>query len=89
MLTGRRCGGTPVMSWPSIRMRPLSGGLEPREHPQQCGLAAARSAQQREQLAARDLQIDAIDGGNRSEALADALYRDDGIAHLSQLTHPT
>src|ERR1700730_5092276 len=29
MLTGRRCEGTPVMSWPSIRMRPLSGVSRP------------------------------------------------------------
>ena len=29
MLTGRRCGGTPVMSWPSIRMRPASGVSKP------------------------------------------------------------
>src|SRR5918995_1723256 len=29
MLTGRRCGGTPVMSWPSIRMRPVSGVSKP------------------------------------------------------------
>ena len=29
MLTGRRCGGTPVMSCPSIRMRPLSGLSKP------------------------------------------------------------
>src|SRR5882757_4312073 len=29
MLTGRRCGGTPVMSWTSIRMRPASGVSKP------------------------------------------------------------
>src|SRR6266550_5157518 len=29
MLTGRWCGGTPVMSWPSIRMRPASGVSRP------------------------------------------------------------
>src|SRR5471032_3299665 len=29
MFTGRRCGGTPVMSWPSIRMRPASGASKP------------------------------------------------------------
>src|SRR5258706_1059514 len=29
MLTGRRCGVTPVMSWPSIRMRPESGVSSP------------------------------------------------------------
>src|ERR1700746_2706509 len=29
MLTGRRCGGTPVMSSPSIRMRPESGVSSP------------------------------------------------------------
>src|SRR5579862_830226 len=29
MLTGRRCGGTPVMSSPSIRMRPASGVSSP------------------------------------------------------------
>src|SRR5882672_11037310 len=29
MLTGRRCGGTPVMSWPSISTRPASGVSKP------------------------------------------------------------
>jgi hypothetical protein len=57
------------MSWPSIRMRPAVGRLEAREHAQQSGLAAARAAQQREQLAARDLEIDAVDRGDRAEAL--------------------
>src|SRR5258708_25688133 len=29
MLIGRRCGGTPVMSWPSITSRPASGVSKP------------------------------------------------------------
>src|SRR6266851_4319460 len=29
MLTGRRCGGTPVMSWPSMTTRPASGLSKP------------------------------------------------------------
>ena len=29
MLIGRRCGGTPVMSWPSMMSRPASGVSKP------------------------------------------------------------
>src|SRR6185437_11582829 len=29
MLTGRLCGGTPVMSWPSMTTRPVSGVSKP------------------------------------------------------------
>ena len=39
------------------------GRLEARQHAQQRGLAAARAAQQGEQLAALDLEIDAVDRG--------------------------
>ncbi len=46
------------------------GRLEARDHAQQGGLAAARAAQKGEQLAAPDVEIDAVDRGDRAEALA-------------------
>ncbi len=49
------------------------GRLEAGQQAQQRGLAAARAAQQGEQLAAFDVEIDAVDGGDRAEALGDAL----------------
>ena len=53
------------------------GRLEARDHAQQRGLAAARAAQEGEQLAAPDVEIDAIDRGDRAEALGDPGDADD------------
>ena len=67
------------------------GRLEARQHAQQGGLAAARAAQQREQLAARDLEVDAVDGDDRPEALCQSFDADDRpCVRLSvQLTGPS
>ena len=62
------------------------GSLEAGQQPQQRGLATARSAQQREQLAARDVQIDLVDGSDGAEALGQAFYPDDGVAHRPVFT---
>ncbi len=72
MLTGRSYGGMPVMSTPSIEMRAGGRLLEPGQHAQQRGLAAARAAEQAEQLAAIDLQRDVVDGDELAELLGDA-----------------
>ena len=47
----RRLAGTSVTSRPSISTRPVGRPVEPGEQPQRGGLAAARRAEQREQLA--------------------------------------
>ena len=47
---------------------PLRGALEPGDHPQRRGLPAARRAEEREELAGSDLQIDAVDRGEVAEA---------------------
>ena len=54
MFTGRLLGGMWLTSWPSIRMRPSVGDLEPGQHAQQRGLAAARGPEQGEELSLLD-----------------------------------
>ena len=66
---------------------PFVGRLEAGQHAQQGGLAAARAAQQREQLAARDLEVDTVDGEDRPEALGQSLDADDWLR--SQLNGPS
>ena len=60
--------------------------VEAGQHAQQRGLAAARAAQQREQFAARNVEIDAGNGRHRAEALDDAFDPDDRVAHCPVLT---
>ncbi len=59
---------------------PLGRPLEARDHPQARGLAAARRAEQREELAGRHLQVDPGDRGEIAEALhqIDELYLSSG-----------
>ena len=52
--------------------------LEAREHPQQRRLAAARAAEQAEELALVDVEADIVDGGEVAELLADLLDADEG-----------
>ena len=56
MLTGRSYGGTPVMSWPSMKILPDGRRLEAGQHAQQRRLAAARAAEQAEDLALVDVE---------------------------------
>ena len=58
---------------------PGGGGLEARQHAQQRGLAAARSAQQREELALVDVQRDIVDRREIAEFLGDVLNLDIGL----------
>ena len=50
--------------------------LEPGQHAQRRGLAAARGPEQREELARLDLEVDAVDGGDAVELLAQPDDRD-------------
>jgi len=56
-------------------------GLQPRHHAQQRGLAAARWADEDQELAVVDLQIDALDHVHVAEALVHAAQR--YLAHVS------
>ncbi len=60
--------------------------LEARQHAHQGGLAAARAAQQGEQLTTPNLEIDTVDRDDGAEALADARDGDDRIG--AQVTSP-
>ena len=51
---------------------------EARDHAQKRGLAAARWAEQREELAIRDGERDVMDGVNRAEGSVHAMERDAG-----------
>jgi hypothetical protein len=63
MLIGRSYGGiSAARSLPVQQDAPAGGRLEARQHAQQRGLAAARRAQQREDLALGDVQADVVDG---------------------------
>ena len=55
--------------------------LEPGDHAQRGGLAAARRADDREELAALDLQVEAAHGDQVAEALLDSRDVDGGVAH--------
>ena len=64
----------------------VGGEVEPGDHAQRRGLAAARRAEQGEELAVADGEVEAVDGGHLAEALGDAVdlhgrYRF-GHAHL-------
>src|SRR3546814_16235525 len=50
----------------------LAGRLEAGQHAQQRGLAAARGAEQREELALEDVEGDVVDGDEVAETLGDA-----------------
>ena len=69
-----RCeGGSRVTSRPPISMRARILHLEAGDHPQQGGLAAARRAEEADELALLDGERDVVERGERAEALGDAL----------------
>ena len=59
--------------------------LEAADHPQRRRLAAARGAEQREEVAALDRERELVDGGHLAEALGDILEMDVGLAALQRL----
>ena len=61
---------------------PLAGRFEPGEHAQQGRLAAARGAEQREELAPLDIEADIVDRDERAEALGDGLELDERLECL-------
>ena len=68
----------------------LGRKFEPRDHAQQRGLAAARRAQQREELAAFDVERHAVDGLDAAgELFGHILDADDVIGHGERYATPT
>jgi hypothetical protein len=61
-----------VSTRPSISSEPLVM-LSPRDHPQERRLPAAREADEDDELAVRDVDVDALDDPDRSVALANDL----------------
>jgi len=47
------------------------GGFQPGDDAQECGLAAARRAEQRDQFARRDVQADVAEGGEIAKLFMD------------------
>ena len=76
MAMSRSFGGTLVDD--ALADADLAGGdvLQPRDHAQQGRLAAARRADQDDELAVVDQDIDAMDDLDRSEGLSDVADRD-------------
>ena len=72
----RLAGGSSVTSSPSIRI--VAGGqiLQPRDQAQQRGLSAARGADEDDELAIVDVEVDAGDDDDIAEGLADVLEGD-------------
>ena len=60
------------------RDRAARGGLETGQHPQSGALAAARRAQQDEELAVVDQQVEPVDGREAVELLGDLIETDRG-----------
>ena len=64
--------------WPSTSMRPDVGRLEAGDRAQQRGLAAARRAEQREELVVGDVERDAVQGDRVAVDGADAVDAEQG-----------
>ena len=79
MLTGRSYGGMPAMSCAVDEDAARGRRLEARQHAQQRRLAAARAAEQAEDLAAVDVQRDVVDRDEVAELLGDVLDADVGL----------
>ena len=71
---------------PSDQDAPGGRALQPRDHPQHGGLAAPRGTDKNHELAVRDLQIDAVDGDHRAEALRNAIQGK--LCHRQPFTAP-
>ena len=76
MLVSRSYGGTFSTASPWSRIRPSVGHLEAGEHPQRRRLAAARRAQQREELALGDREAHVVHRDEVAEALRHVLEPD-------------
>ena len=76
MLTGRLCAGRLRDVDPVEEDLTIGRLLEPGEHAQRGGLTAPGRAEQGEELTGLDLDVDAVDGGDAVELLAEPDDRD-------------
>ena len=67
------------MSWPSTSARPLVGIDDAADDADQCGLAGAIGPEQSEDLAARNVQIDALEGATRRGRFCQGFLSQDGV----------
>ncbi len=72
MLTGRSNGGRPDTSAPPSSIRPSSGRSKPAIIRSVVVLPEPDGPEQREELAARDVEVDAVDGGDVAVPLPQA-----------------
>ncbi len=71
MFTCRLCGGVSVMSTPSSTICPVVGRSKPAIIRRVVVLPQPDGAQQREELAARNVQVDVVHGPVRAEELVE------------------
>ena len=76
MATSRSLGSMSLTTRSPMETVPLGHLLEPGHHAQRRRLAAARRAEEHEQLAVGDVQRQVVDGGGVAEALGDAVEAD-------------
>ena len=76
MAMSRYFGSTSVTSRSPIAMRPEVTEFEARHHPERRGLAAARGAEQDEELAVVDLEVETLDHLDGAERLDEFRERD-------------
>ena len=62
-------------SSPKISKLPVGRDLEAGDHAQRRGLAAARRAEQREELAVAIVEVDVVDGDDVAEPLGQCTHR--------------
>jgi hypothetical protein len=62
---------------------PLCGDLEPRQHAQERGFAAAGSSENRKKFAAPDIEIDGIDSDEIAKTLAQVRNADECIGRIA------
>jgi len=85
VLTSRRYGGRPVTSRPASSIRPWSGRSKPAIS-RRVSSCRARGPEQGEELAARDLEVDAVDRDDIAVSLADADQSNVGHVHADRGT---
>ena len=91
MPIGRRCAPTKTpragseTTWPPISMIAGVGALQPGDQPQRRGLAAAARAEQGDQLAVGNVQVDAVDGVGGDGAARVTLGQSGQLDHRAQL----
>ena len=71
MAMSRSLGATELTIRSPMQISPALMRFEPGDHGQQGGLAAARGADQRDELAGLGLDVDALQHLDRAEALAE------------------